>query len=50
MRFARRLADSVLFLQQGRAAYFGPLDGFLASKDPQIREFLTLDSYVLPGR
>jgi phospholipid/cholesterol/gamma-HCH transport system ATP-binding protein len=50
MRFAQRLADSVLFLHQGRAAYFGPLAGFLASADPHIREFLALDAYVLPGR
>lgn len=50
MRFAQRLADSVLFLHQGRAAYFGPLAGFLASADPNIREFLALDAYVLPGQ
>ena len=25
MRFAERLADSVLFLHEGRAAFFGPL-------------------------
>lgn len=49
MRFARRLADAVLFLHQGHAAYFGPLAGFLASEAPYIREFLTLDAYVLPG-
>ena len=49
-RFAQRLADSVLFLHQGRAAYFGPLAGFLASSDPNIREFLALDAYVLPGQ
>jgi len=49
MRFAEHLADTVLFLEQGRAAYFGPLDGFLASRDPQIRQFLTLDAYILPS-
>ncbi len=48
MRFAERLADTVLFLHQGRAAYFGPLDGFIASNDPNIQQFLTLDAYVLP--
>jgi phospholipid/cholesterol/gamma-HCH transport system ATP-binding protein len=48
MRFAERLADSVLFLHQGRAAYFGPLAGFLASPDENIQQFLTLDAYVLP--
>ncbi len=49
MRFAERLADSVLFLHQGRASYFGPLNGFLASKDPNIQQFLTLDAYLLPS-
>lgn len=48
MRFAERLADTVLFLHQGRAQYFGPLEGFVASEDPHIRQFLTLDAYELP--
>ncbi len=47
-RFAEKLADSVLFLHQGRAEFFGPLSGFLESADPPIRQFLTLDAYVLP--
>ncbi|HZB89188.1 MAG TPA: ATP-binding cassette domain-containing protein [Terracidiphilus sp.] len=50
MRFAERLADSVLFLHQGKASFFGPLKDFLASEDPHIREFLALDAYELPGR
>jgi phospholipid/cholesterol/gamma-HCH transport system ATP-binding protein len=49
MRFAARLADLVLFLHQGRAQYFGPLDGFHASPDPHIQQFLALDAYVLPS-
>ncbi len=49
MRFAERLADSVLFLHEGRAAFFGPLRAFLASNDPNIQQFLTLDAYVLPS-
>jgi phospholipid/cholesterol/gamma-HCH transport system ATP-binding protein len=48
MRFAERLADQVLFLDQGRARFFGPLDEFLASPDPHIQQFLALDAYVLP--
>jgi phospholipid/cholesterol/gamma-HCH transport system ATP-binding protein len=48
MRFAERLADTVLFLHDGRAAFFGPLAGFLASPDPNIQQFLTLDAYVVP--
>ncbi len=31
MRFAERLADLVLFLDQGRARFFGPLSEFVAS-------------------
>jgi phospholipid/cholesterol/gamma-HCH transport system ATP-binding protein len=48
MRFAERLADKVLFLDQGKASYFGPLQGFLESNEPHIRQFLALDAYVLP--
>ena len=47
-RFARELADTILFLHQGRALFFGPLEAFLASKDPDIQLFLSLDAYVLP--
>jgi len=49
MRFAERLADKILFLDQGQAKYFGPLEGFLESTDPHIRQFLTLDTYELPS-
>jgi phospholipid/cholesterol/gamma-HCH transport system ATP-binding protein len=48
-RFAQKLADSVLFLNQGRALFFGPLSAFLESADPTIRQFLSLDAYVLPS-
>ena len=49
MRFAESLADTVLFLHQGKALFFGPLNDFLASKDEAVRQFLTLDAYVLPS-
>ncbi|HWA93225.1 MAG TPA: ATP-binding cassette domain-containing protein [Terracidiphilus sp.] len=49
MRFAERLADLVLFLHEGRAAYFGPLKGFLASPVQEIRQFLEFDAYVIPN-
>jgi phospholipid/cholesterol/gamma-HCH transport system ATP-binding protein len=48
MRFAERLADLVLFLHQGRALFFGPLQDFMATSDPNIQQFLALDAYVLP--
>jgi len=49
MRFAERLADSVLFLHDGHSAFFGSLNSFMASPDPNIQQFLTLDAYVLPS-
>ncbi len=48
MRFAESLADSVLFLHQGHAHFFGTLADFLASPDEVIRQFLALDAYRLP--
>lgn len=48
MRFAERLADTVLFLHQGQATFFGPLSEFLKSSDPNIQQFLTLDAYLVP--
>ena len=48
MRLAERLADLVLFLDQGHARFFGPLNKFVESSDPQIQQFLTLDAYKLP--
>jgi ABC-type transporter Mla maintaining outer membrane lipid asymmetry ATPase subunit MlaF len=48
-RFAQDLADTVLFLDQGQARFFGPLDGFLASQDSDIRQFLALDAYFVPS-
>lgn len=50
MRFAERLADQVLFLDHGQARYFGPLAGFLESREETIRQFLALDAYTLPLR
>ena len=49
MRFAERLADQVLFLHQGRALFFGPLNEFLSSPDQPIQQFLKLDAYLLPS-
>jgi phospholipid/cholesterol/gamma-HCH transport system ATP-binding protein len=49
MRFAERLADTVLFLDGGRARFFGPLKQFMASADPHVQQFLALDAYILPA-
>jgi phospholipid/cholesterol/gamma-HCH transport system ATP-binding protein len=48
MRFAERLADRVLFLHLGKAHFFGTMDEMKASTDEVLRQFLDLDTLVLP--
>jgi len=48
MRFAERLADRVLFLHQGRAEFFGTMEEMKRSDDEILRQFLELDTLVLP--
>jgi phospholipid/cholesterol/gamma-HCH transport system ATP-binding protein len=43
MKLARKLADRVVFLVDGRVAYFGPTSGLDQSGEPMIREFIELD-------
>jgi phospholipid/cholesterol/gamma-HCH transport system ATP-binding protein len=40
------VADTVVFLNKGHVAYFGPLDGLYKSNDPDIHEFLELDKVI----
>jgi phospholipid/cholesterol/gamma-HCH transport system ATP-binding protein len=49
MRFARKLADRVVFLHQGEARFFGTMAEMDRSNDPVLREFLSLDELVLPA-
>jgi phospholipid/cholesterol/gamma-HCH transport system ATP-binding protein len=49
MRFARKLADRVVFLHQGKARFFGTMEELDRSEDPVLQEFLALDSLVLPA-
>ncbi len=49
MRFASRLADLVLFLDSGKARFFGPIKEFLDCPDPHVQQFLALDAYALPA-
>jgi len=46
-----RVADSVIFLNKGKIAYFGPPAGLYESNDPDIHEFLELDKVIraVPG-
>ena len=49
MRFARKLADRIVFLHQGEARFFCTVEEMDRSQDPVLREFLTLDELVLPA-
>ena len=40
---ARKLADRIVFLHEGRVAYFGPWTGFVAAPEPFLRNFLRQD-------
>ncbi len=39
----RKVADRVVFLSEGKVAYFGPVDGLDSCDDPMLQEFLQLD-------
>jgi phospholipid/cholesterol/gamma-HCH transport system ATP-binding protein len=43
MRLAKKLANRVLFLHEGRAVFFGSVAEMEQSREPIIREFLELD-------
>jgi phospholipid/cholesterol/gamma-HCH transport system ATP-binding protein len=40
---ARKLADRIVFLHEGRVAYFGPWAGFVAAPEPFLQNFLRQD-------
>ncbi len=43
---ARKLADSVVFLQNGKISFFGPWKDFEASTDPFLHNFLEQDALI----
>jgi phospholipid/cholesterol/gamma-HCH transport system ATP-binding protein len=49
MRFAKRLADRVVFLHEGKARFFGTVEQMDRTDDPVLKEFLMLDELVLPA-
>jgi len=49
MRFAKKLADRVVFLNEGEARFFGTMEEMEQSDDPILQEFLRLDELILPG-
>ena len=42
----KKLADRVVFLHEGRVAYFGPWEGFEASPEPFLRNFRRQDELI----
>jgi phospholipid/cholesterol/gamma-HCH transport system ATP-binding protein len=50
MRFAKKLADRVVFLHEGKAIFFGTMTEMEASQHPIIREFLELDELRIPAK
>ena len=47
VRLARKLADRVVFLAEGRVAFFGPMNEIDSCPDPFIKEFVQLDEISL---
>ena len=42
-RLAKKLADRIVFLHEGRVAYFGPWTGFVTAPEPFLQNFLRQD-------
>src|SRR5437868_13796536 len=49
MRLAKKLADRIVFLHEGKAIFFGTPAEMARSAHPVLKEFLTLDELVLPA-
>jgi len=47
MKLARKLADRIVFLVDGRVAYFGPVGELDNSPEPVIQDFIRLDEVSL---
>jgi phospholipid/cholesterol/gamma-HCH transport system ATP-binding protein len=49
MRLAKKLADRIVFLHEGKAIFFGTPAEMARSAHPVLQEFLKLDELVLPA-
>src|ERR1700716_2902048 len=49
MRLAKKLADRVVFLNAGKAIFFGTMEEMERSENPILQEFLVLDELVVPA-
>ena len=50
MRLAKKLADRVMFLHEGRSIFFGAYSDMELCQEPVVQQFLTLDELILPGQ
>ena len=50
MRLAKKLADRIVFLHEGRAIFVGSMPEMERCPDEVIRQFLALDELRIPGR
>src|ERR1700688_1880422 len=48
IQFAKKLADRVVFLNAGKAIFFGTMEEMERSKDPILQEFLAMDELTIP--
>jgi phospholipid/cholesterol/gamma-HCH transport system ATP-binding protein len=46
----RKVADTVMFLYQGEAIYFGPLNELEACEHPHVKYFLAMDRLEIHGK
>src|SRR5438105_9189975 len=49
MRLAKKLADRVVFLHEGKAIFFGTYSDMERCEEPTVRQFLELDKLIVPG-
>jgi phospholipid/cholesterol/gamma-HCH transport system ATP-binding protein len=49
MQLAKKLADRVVFLNSGKAIFFGTMEEMEKCQDPIVQEFLILDELVIPA-
>jgi len=50
MRLAKKLADRIVFLHEARAIFVGTVAEMEKAEDEVVRQFLELDTLVVPGR
>lgn len=48
MRLAEKLADRVVFLQDGKAVFFGTMDELKHAQNTSLQQFLEMDELALP--